>query len=204
MKNSTRLYLLVAILLTALAVSAYGVALAAPGFNLTSSTVGQLLFAVPTDPASSDLHSASAAVPGTEAPQVSETTEAIQFHEIETETPEASESPEIGTKIPEASGTPEPGDDREVVGAVSAMDAGSITVDGVAYNLADFSEVKGTIQVGDQVKLEFITNPDGTLTVREVRVANSSSGEQTGSSDSGGHSGSGGHDNGGDDRGSDD
>lgn len=34
MKNSTRLFLLVAILLTALAVSAYGVALAAPGLNL--------------------------------------------------------------------------------------------------------------------------------------------------------------------------
>jgi hypothetical protein len=187
MKKSTRFLLLLAVLLTALAVSAYGVALAAPGLNLASSTLGQLLFAGPTDPVSSGIPSVDAAVSGTE-------------------TPDATEPPEIETETPEASKTPEPGDDNEVVGVVGAVDGGSITVDGVVYNLADSSEVKGAIQVGDQVKLEFVTNPDGTLIVREVKVANSTSGDQGSSGDPGGHSGNhdGGHDSGGEDHGSDD
>jgi len=88
-------------------------------------------------------------------------------------TPHPSETPEAD-ETPEASETPHPQDDNEVLGVVTAIDATTITVDGVVYNLADFTEIEGTIQVGDTVKLEFITNPDGTLSVRAVKVADHS------------------------------
>lgn len=86
------------------------------------------------------------------------------------ETPEATETPEVG-ETPEATETPDDQDENEVVGVVTAIDATTITIDGVVYNLADFTKIEGTIQVGDVVKLEFVVNPDGTLTVREVKVA---------------------------------
>ncbi len=57
---------------------------------------------------------------------------------------------------------------KEVFGAVEAMTADTITVDGVSFNLADFTEFKDALTVGDQVKLHVTVNADGTFTVREV------------------------------------
>lgn len=93
------------------------------------------------------------------------------------------------TETPEPTETAEPSDSNEVTGVVTAMDATTITVDGVVYNLSDFTEVKDNIQVGDTVKLEFVTNPDGTLTVREVQVSTSMS-EDSGSGSGSSHDGS--------------
>lgn len=59
-------------------------------------------------------------------------------------------------------------DGQEVYGVVEAITEDSITIDGVTYNFADFTEFNGTISMGDQVKIEFIVNADGTLTVYEI------------------------------------
>ena len=99
-----------------------------------------------------------------------------------------------------AGSTPEPGDDSmvqhesanmpeaeangEVTGTVTAITATSITVNGVAYNLAAGSEIDAGLKAGDTVKLEFVTNPDGTVSVREVK-----SGDQSGSTDDSNSSG---------------
>ena len=66
-------------------------------------------------------------------------------------------------------------DDNEVVGVVTAMDEATITIDGQVFNLAaDFTEIKDTIQVNDTVKLHLIVNADGTMTVSEVELSDSS------------------------------
>lgn len=117
----------------------------------------------------------------------------------EVETPEV-ETPEVETETPEAPETAEPGEDddeNEVVGVVTAIDATSITVDGTVYSLSDFTEIDGDVQVGDTVKLELVTNADGTVTVGEVKQldgeddGSGGSGDDDGGEDSGGSSSSG-------------
>ena len=44
----------------------------------------------------------------------------------------------------------------------------SITIGGVTYSLATFTEFKNLIAVGDQVKIHVTVNADGTLTIREI------------------------------------
>jgi hypothetical protein len=68
------------------------------------------------------------------------------------------------SSVPQASGANE----SEVFGTVQAVTADTITVNGVAYSLANFTEFKDVIGVGDQVKLHVIVNADGTFTVREI------------------------------------
>lgn len=63
---------------------------------------------------------------------------------------------------------------NEVVGVIIAMDATSVTINGTVYNLITATEVQGTFQVGDMVRLEFFTNPDGSLTAYEVSKPESS------------------------------
>ncbi len=60
------------------------------------------------------------------------------------------------------------GSQDEVTGVVEVITSNTITIDGVVYNLADFTEFKGGIAVGDQVKIHVIVNADGTLTIREI------------------------------------
>lgn len=116
---------------------------------------------------------------------------------LETATPDASSTPEV-TETPDVSGTPEVTETpsvsetpnaNEVVGVVTAMNLTTITVDGVVYNIAAFSEIKGAINVGDTVKLEFITNADGTLTVREVKVSSGDINENGNSNENGNDNG---------------
>lgn len=59
-------------------------------------------------------------------------------------------------------------DEQEVYGFVEAITEDSITIDGVTYNFTDFTEIDGIISMGDQVKIEFVVNADGTLTVYEI------------------------------------
>jgi hypothetical protein len=60
------------------------------------------------------------------------------------------------------------GPEQEIVGAVQAMTKDTITIGGVTYKLANFTEFKTPIVVGDQVKIHMIVNADGSLTIREI------------------------------------
>ena len=60
------------------------------------------------------------------------------------------------------------GSDQEVSGLVEAITTDSITINGVVYMLADFTEFKDLIAMGDQVKIHVIVNADGTFTIREI------------------------------------
>lgn len=81
----------------------------------------------------------------------------------------------VASASPEASSTPDPSsnqaagvNENEVFGTVQALTANTVTINGVAYSLANFTEFKDTISVGDQVKLHVMVNADGTFTVREI------------------------------------
>jgi len=109
---------------------------------------------------------------------------------------------------------------NEVFGVVEAITSTSVTIDGVTYDIQPGGEIKGTIQIGDLVKIHLVQNADGTFSVRELGLSdssqngndnngndsNSNSGNANGNSNSGGsddNSGSGG-DNSGSGGGSDD
>lgn len=72
-------------------------------------------------------------------------------------------------------------DDSEVFGLVEAITDDSVTIGGVTYLLANFTEFKDIISVGDQVKIHVIVNSDGTLTIREIE--RSSGGDDDNSND---------------------
>ncbi|MCC6569231.1 MAG: hypothetical protein IT315_08340 [Anaerolineales bacterium] len=59
-------------------------------------------------------------------------------------------------------------DDSEIVGVVEALTADSVTINGVTYLFADFTEFEDIITVGDQVEIHVIVNADGTFTIREI------------------------------------
>lgn len=101
------------------------------------------------------------------------------------------------------------GDDaNEVFGIVEAITADSITVGGVTYQLAAFTEFKDVIAVGDQVKFHIIVNTDGTLTIREIEKSDGLSGDDNGndanSNDDNANDDNGNDDNSNDDNGDDD
>lgn len=60
------------------------------------------------------------------------------------------------------------GEADEIFGVVEAITTDSITVGGVTYQLAEFTEFKDAIALGDQVKIHVIVNADGTFTIREI------------------------------------
>jgi len=64
-------------------------------------------------------------------------------------------------------------DEQEVYGVVEAMTDDSITIDGVTFVLAGFTEFNDVIAVGDTVKIHVIVGDDGTLTIREIEKATS-------------------------------
>jgi hypothetical protein len=66
------------------------------------------------------------------------------------------------------------GPKQEVTGMVTAVDATSITLNGTVYTLSASTQMHGSVQVGDTVKLEIVTNLDGGLTVYEVSKPDSS------------------------------
>lgn len=86
---------------------------------------------------------------------------------VETATPDVSETPS-GTETPSASETPDP---NELVGTVTAIDATTITINGVVYQLADLPAFAASLKVGDTVKVEFVTNANGTVTIREITIS---------------------------------
>lgn len=76
---------------------------------------------------------------------------------------------------------PPSGAAQEISGTVQAITKDSITINGVTYKLASFTEFKSLIVVGDQVKIHIIANADGTLAIREIEKV---SGTGIGSSNS--------------------
>ena len=66
------------------------------------------------------------------------------------------------------------GPKQEITGTVTAVDATSITLNGTVYALSASTQMHGSVQVGDTVKLEIVTNPDGGHTVNEVSKPDSS------------------------------
>lgn len=71
---------------------------------------------------------------------------------------------------------------QEAYGVVEALTDSTITVDGVTYNLADFTEFKDIIAVGDQVKIHVIVNADGSITINEIEIAASLNANSNGNS----------------------
>jgi len=57
---------------------------------------------------------------------------------------------------------------QEVSGMVTAITTESVTINGVVYMIANTTQFKDIIALGDQVKLYVIVNSDGTLTIREI------------------------------------
>ncbi len=91
-----------------------------------------------------------------------------QSAQINTELPVTKQPETVVTAgNPGMSGT---GNANEVFGVVSAVDARSITIKGMSYDFTNSSVTHGTIKVGDTVNLTF-GNSNGTLIVREVKVA---------------------------------
>lgn len=69
------------------------------------------------------------------------------------------------------SATPDPSGTQEHVGVVEAINGSQITIDGVTYTAAGID--LSTFVVGDTVKIHFITNTDGSLTITEIQSATS-------------------------------
>ena len=76
--------------------------------------------------------------------------------------------------VPVASPTAQTGGavEVEIFGIVESMTETTVTVNGVTYNIvANFTELKDVISVGDQVKVHVIANSDGTFTIREIEIS---------------------------------
>ncbi len=79
---------------------------------------------------------------------------------------------------PQASSTPDPAatgivfDDsgNEAFGSVDGFDGTTIVIGGQSFTVANGAEIKDTIAAGDFVKVEFILNSDGTLSIREMQL----------------------------------
>ena len=59
---------------------------------------------------------------------------------------------------------------NEATGVVQSITDTSITIGGQTYTFAPGAEIKGTVTAGTFVKLHFITNADGSLSIREVEI----------------------------------
>lgn len=78
---------------------------------------------------------------------------------------------------PQAGSTPDPAagivfDDsgNEAFGTVDGFDGTTIVIGGQSFTVANGAEIKDTIAAGDFVKVEFILNSDGTLSIREMQL----------------------------------
>jgi len=62
-------------------------------------------------------------------------------------------------------------DDLEFHGVIEVITDLTVTIDGVEYSLTDLTEFKDIVAVGDQVKIHFIVNADGTFTILEIELS---------------------------------
>jgi hypothetical protein len=70
--------------------------------------------------------------------------------------------------------TPELGSEFEFAGVVETIGPDSWGVSGMTFGITPQTEIKGTIIVGDQVKIEALVGTDGSFTAREIKRANGS------------------------------
>ena len=77
----------------------------------------------------------------------------------------------------------QPGDEIEFFGTVEAIGANAWTVAGQSIGVTAETEIKGTIVVGDAVKVHALVNADGSLTAREIELAESVSSEDSAGSE---------------------
>jgi hypothetical protein len=99
----------------------------------------------------------------------------VTARQVESSSATAAASP---VNTPEPASTPGPfassNPGNETVGTVETVTDTAITINGQTYTLVPGTEVKGTVTAGTIVKLHFITNADGSLTVTELIPANPS------------------------------
>jgi len=60
------------------------------------------------------------------------------------------------------------GPEQEILGNVETITSNSITIDGITYTIADFTEFNDLIAVGDLVRVHIIAIADGTFAIREI------------------------------------
>lgn len=121
---------------------------------------------------------ASVAADGAVTAQRVETPSTADAIEMITSTPEATEAPTEASNtslnsVPGTTTQPLVFDNSgsEAVGTVDSITDTSITINGQTFNFASGVEIKGDIVPGAIVKLHFIVNADGTLSVREIAFA---------------------------------
>jgi hypothetical protein len=122
------------------------------------------------------------------------------------ESPSAADLSEIGTSTPAVASAQLPlvFDDSgtQALGTVESITDTSITIGGQTFAFAPGVEIKGTIAAGAVVKLHFLVSADGSLSVREVEIADPSQVNSDNSNDN--SNGSAGIGNSNDDNGNDD
>ncbi len=59
----------------------------------------------------------------------------------------------------------------EMTGSVESFDADTIVIDGQTYQVTSQTEMKALVAAGDMVKFEYVVNPDGSLTITEIKQA---------------------------------
>jgi len=75
--------------------------------------------------------------------------------------------------------------DIEFTGTVQAISGDSLVIDGKTVQLTGETEIKGDFTIGTLLKVHAAVSPDGSLTAREVEVANSQGGQGEGNAQSG-------------------
>jgi hypothetical protein len=75
---------------------------------------------------------------------------------------------------PEPPSTDDDGQEMEYAGVVESIAADTWTVSGKTFAITPETEIKGTIIVGDLVKIEARVGSDGTLTAHEIKLADES------------------------------
>ena len=78
-------------------------------------------------------------------------------------------------------------EDTEFTGIVEAMAADAWTIDGKVVIMTAETEVDGQIKVGDLVKVEATLGSDGSLTAKEVKLADDSASREDESGEDGDH-----------------
>jgi hypothetical protein len=96
------------------------------------------------------------------------------------ETPDApvADSTDDSLSTPEVSSTPDPtvpgiifdNSGNEAFGTVDSFDGTTIVIGGQTFTVADGAEIKDTIVSGSYVKVEFVLNSDGTMSISEIKL----------------------------------
>src|SRR3990172_7697772 len=112
----------------------------------------------------------SISVTSVETPSSDDLAESEAEAEDEVEAPEVEETPDAEDSEEIASDD----ENEETFGTVDAISADSITIDGQTYPIANGAEFKDEILAGSFVKVHFMVNEDGSLSITEIELADPS------------------------------